>query len=95
MSRRSAIGLCLVLVAASGDALALQNEPFQPALQRYYRAIEDICRTGVTSDIVTLYEDARDAVEAAGYGGGRNNNFWGVKPPDQAYNECVQSPSFL
>ncbi len=95
MLRRPAIGLCLVLVAASGDALAVQNEPFQPALQRYYKAIEDICRTGVTPDIVTLYEDAREAVEAAGYGGGRNNNFWGVKPPDRAYNECFQSPSFL
>ena len=27
-----------------------------------------------------LYEDARQAVDAAGYGGGRDNNFWGVKP---------------
>ena len=95
MSRLSALGLCLVLVAASGDALALQNEPFQPALQRYYRAIEDICRTGVTTDIVGRYEDARQAVEAAGYGGGRDNNFWGVKAPDQAYTECFQSPGFL
>ncbi|MBI2160303.1 MAG: hypothetical protein HYU25_08005 [Candidatus Rokubacteria bacterium] len=94
MLRRVALGLCAVLVAGPGGAIA-QNEPFQPALQRYYRAVEDICRTGVTPDIVKLYEDARQAVDAAGYGGGRDNNFWGVKPPDRAYNECFQSPSFL
>lgn len=95
MLRLAVLGLCLVLVTGPGDAIALQNEPFQGALQRYYKAIEDICRTGVTSDIVKLYEDARQAVDAAGYGGGRDNNFWGVKPPDRAHNECFQSPGFL
>ena len=95
MLRLAALGLCLVLAAGSGDAIASQNEPFQPALQRYYKAIEDICRTGVTREIETLYEDARHAVDAAGYGGGRNNNFWGVKPPDRAHNECFQAPGFL
>ena len=95
MLRLVGLGLCLVLVAGPGDAIALQNEPFQGALQRYYKAIEDICRTGVTREIEKLYEDARDAVDAAGYGGGRDNNFWGVKPPDRAHNECLQSPGFL
>ena len=95
MLRLAALGLCLVLVAGPGDAIALQNEPFQGALQRYYRAIEDICRTGVTPDLVQLYEEARQAVEAAGFGGGRDNNFWGVKPPDRAHNDCFQSPGFL
>lgn len=91
----AALGLCLVLVTGPGDAIALQNEPFQGALQRYYKAIEDICRTGVTPDLVQLYEEARQAVAAAGFGGGRDNNFWGVKPPDRAHNDCFQSPGFL
>lgn len=95
MLRLAALGLCLVLVTGPGDAIALQNEPFQGALQRYYKAIEDICRTGVTPDLVQLYEEARQAVEAAGFGGGRDNNFWGVKPPDRAHNDCFQSPGFL
>ena len=95
MLRLAALGLCLVLVAGPGDAIGLQNEPFQPALQRYYKALQDICRTGVTREIEKLYEDARHAVDAAGYGGGRDNNFWGVKPPDRAHNECFQSPGFL
>jgi hypothetical protein len=95
MRRLSAIVLSGALLAAAADTLGFQLEPFQPALQRYYKAIEDICRTGVTPDLVRLYDDARQAVEAAGYGGGRDNNFWGVKPPDRAYNECFQSPSFL
>jgi hypothetical protein len=89
------LGVCLMLVAGPGDAIALQNEPFQGALQRYFKAIEDICRTGVTREIEKLYEDARDAVDTAGYGGGRDNNFWGVKPPERAHNECFQSPGFL
>lgn len=91
----SAALLSVALVAAAGDALALQKESFQPALQRYFKAIENICRTGVTPDIARLYEDARQAVDAAGYGSGRDNNFWGVKPPDRAYNECFQAPGFL
>lgn len=95
MVRLAALALCLVVVAGPGDAIALQNEPFQPALQRYYKALEDICRTGVTRDLVQLYEEARQAVEAAGFGGGRDNNFWGVKPPDRAHNDCFQSPGFL
>lgn len=95
MRRLAAFVLGVALLGPAGEGLAFQNEPFQGALQRYYRAIEDICRTGVTPDIEQLYEDARQAVDAAGYGGGRNNNFWGVKPPDRAYNECFQSPSFL
>ena len=95
MLRLAALGLCLVVVAGPGDAIAFQNEPFQGALQRYYQALQDICRTGVTPDLVQLYEEARQAVEAAGYGGGRDNNFWGVKPPDRAHNDCFQSPGFL
>lgn len=95
MLRLAALGLCLVVVAGPGDAIAFQNEPFQPALQRYYKALQDICRTGVTPDLVTLYEEARRAVEAADFGGGRDNNFWGVKPPDRAHNDCFQSPGFL
>jgi hypothetical protein len=95
MRRLLAFVLGVALLGPACEGLALQNEPFQGALQHYYRAIEDICRIGVTPDIEKLYEDARQAVDAAGYGGGRDNNFWGVKPPDRAYNECFQSPSFL
>jgi len=56
--------LCLVLVAGPGELIALQNEPFQPPLQRYYKALEDICRTGVTPDI-------DEALRGRAAGGGR------------------------
>ncbi len=92
MRRCSAVLFGVALLAAAGDACAFQAQPFQAELQRYYKAIEDICRTGVTPDIVKLYEDARRAVDAAGYGSGRDNNFWGVKTPEQAHNACFQAP---
>ena len=95
MRRFSTVIVCCALLVSAGDGLAFQAQPFQAELQRYYKAIEQICRTGVTPDVVTLYEDARRAVDAAGYGSGRDNNFWGVKTPEQAHNECFQSHGFL
>jgi hypothetical protein len=83
----SLVVLGLALLAPAADALAFQAE-----LQRYYRALDQICRTGVTPEVTRFYEEARRAVDAAKYGGGRDNNFWGVKTPEQAYNECFQSP---
>ncbi len=79
--------LSLALLGPPGPGLAFEAE-----LQRYYRAIEQICQTGVTPEVTTLYEDARRAVDEARYGAGRDNNFWGVKTPERAHNECFQSP---
>ena len=81
------LALLVALVAVAGDALAFQAE-----LGRYFRALNDICRTGVTPDIVRVYEEAATAVEKAKYGGGRDNNFWGVKTPENAWLSCFQSP---
>ncbi len=87
--RRTAVlaVLGLALLATAGRALAFRAE-----LQRYYRAIEQICRTGVTPEVTKLYEDARRAVDEAKYGGGRDGNFFGVKTPEQARDECFQAP---
>jgi hypothetical protein len=80
-------GLLLVLAAAAPPAAAFERE-----LQRYYATLVDICRTGVTPEISRAYEAAASAVDRAGYGGGRGNNFFGVKTPEQAWLDCFQSP---
>lgn len=78
----------IVLLAAGADAAPA----FQTEVKRYYELLQNVCQTGVTEQIKTAYEDARVAVEKAQYGGGRDNNFWGLKTPGKAWLECVQSP---
>ncbi len=34
------------------------------------------------------------APQAAAYGGGRQSNFGGPRPPDLAYQDCFQSPGW-
>jgi len=38
------------------------------------------------------YREAAAALEAAKYGGGTDNNFWGLKTPERMWLECFQSP---
>jgi len=82
--------LVLLLAAGAEPATAFQTE-----VKHYYDLLQNICQTGVTEQIKTAYEDARVAVEKAQYGGGRDNNFWGLKTPGTAWLECVQSPGNL
>jgi 2-methylisocitrate lyase-like PEP mutase family enzyme len=80
--------LALGLLAVAVPAAALQAE-----IARYHHAVRDICRTGVTPAIADAYEQARQAVERAQYGGGRDNNFWGLKTPEGFWLDCLQSPN--
>jgi hypothetical protein len=92
MSRVRAAALGLTLFAAFLLAPAAGALAFQAELQRYYRALDQICRSGVTPEVTQVYEEARRAVDAAKYGGGRDNNVWSVKAPEPAYTECFRSP---
>lgn len=84
------LGVALILAAlAAPPALAFQAE-----VHRYYQAVNHVCSTGVTPELIRLYQEATRAVESAQYGGGRGNNFWGVKTPEQAWLACFQSPGF-
>jgi hypothetical protein len=90
--RRFATALVWALVLATPG----QAQEFRSVeLQRYYRSLDQICQTGITSEIVKRYEDALRAVEAAKYGGGRDNNFFGLSSPESLYNRCFQSPGNL
>jgi len=79
--------LALGLLAAAAPAAAFQAE-----VARYHHAVRDICQTGITPAIAAAYEQARQAVERARYGSGRDNNFWGVKSPEGFRLDCFQSP---
>ncbi|HEX9822530.1 MAG TPA: hypothetical protein VGD07_23270 [Methylomirabilota bacterium] len=80
--------LALGLLAVAAPAAALQAE-----IARYHRAVRDICQTGVTPAIAAAYDQARQAVEHARYGSGRDGNFWGLRTPESFWLDCVQAPS--
>jgi hypothetical protein len=44
----------------------------------------------ITSELVRRYEAAVKAMDAAGYGYGRNSNFAAVQHPRTAYVECAE-----
>lgn len=87
---RTSCTLCLLLVGTAGPVLAFQAE-----VRRYYDLVGNICRTGVTEEIIAAYNEARIAVDRAQYGGGRDNNFWGLKSPGRFYQDCFQSPGTI
>lgn len=80
--------LALGLLAAAAPAAAFQAE-----IARYHHAVRDICQTGITPAVMVAYDQARQAVERARYGSGRDNNFWGLKSPEGFWLDCFQSPS--
>ena len=49
---------------------------------------------GVTPEMRSLYEAARQSVEGADHGAGTSSNFWGVRGPDAFYQDCFQSPGW-
>jgi hypothetical protein len=59
----------------------------------YWSALEKVCETGVTPELIQLYEATVKAVDAAGYGAGRGSNFWGPRDPELAWLNCFESPS--
>lgn len=87
--------LGIVKIAVLGIVLAAADaSAFQAEVQRYYQAVGDICRTGITPEILRLYQEAARAVDKAEYGSGRGGNFWGLQTPENAWLACFQSPGW-
>jgi hypothetical protein len=69
------------------------TDAFQDELRRYYDSAKSICRTGVTPEITSAYEQARQAMDRARAVGGLGaNNFAGIKMPSDLWLDCFQSP---
>jgi hypothetical protein len=96
------IGSALLVIAAlllDGCAASQPVTPplptaFQTDLDRYWLAVRDVCIRGVTPEMRSLYDAARQAVASTGYGAGTGSNFWGVRGPDSFYQDCFQSPGW-
>jgi hypothetical protein len=78
-------GLCALGLVASPAAA------FQAEVARYHQVVATVCVTGITPEIVAAYERARQAVDQARHGSGRDGNFWGVKSPEGFRQDCFQS----
>lgn len=87
MRRCFAWGAVLLLIASGSPASSFERE-----LARYRQALAYVCQTGVTPHLVKLYEEAVRAMDAGHYGGGRDSNFAGVRPPYFAYRDCYSFP---
>jgi hypothetical protein len=85
--RRTICALVVLVLVQAGPTIAYQTE-----VQRYYDSMRDICRTGVTPAMTAAWVQAREALGAARYGGGRDNNFAGIKTPTDTWLDCFQSP---
>jgi hypothetical protein len=82
----------LVLLAAGWLAATAPALAYQAEVARYYQSVAPVCHTGVTPAMRAAYDEARLAVERARYGGGRDNNFWGLKSPEGFWLDCFQAP---
>ena len=65
---------------------------FEAELEAYRQALSRICKTGVTPEVVRLYQAAVTALEAPRSQSGPQPppNYAGLRPPELAYSDCVQ-----
>ncbi len=83
------LSVALAAVAAgTSSASALEEE-----VQAYQRALSQVCQRSVTPELVRLYEIAVKGMDRARAGYGRDSNFWGLRAPELAYNDCFQAPA--
>ena len=85
---------CVVLIGLFATVLALLGRAsavtaYEAELKAYNKALESICRTGVTAEHIRLYEALVKAVEESQYGRGRDSNFWGPNSPEVAFQRCL------
>jgi hypothetical protein len=67
----------------------------QEAVQAYQRAVALVCEKNVTPEMVRLYQAALKEMETARYGQGRDSNFFGLRTPERAHSDCLQTPGVL
>ncbi len=66
------------------------DAPFAAQLEAYRQALTQVCHTGVTPELIALYEAVLRAADRAEYGAGRGSNFGGPRPPQFADQDCFQ-----
>lgn len=81
----------VLMAGTAGPALAQQ----QPRVAAYQRVLAQVCQTKVTPEVIRLYEDALKEMETTRYGHGRDSNFFGLRAPERAYNDCFQGTGVM
>jgi hypothetical protein len=64
----------------------------QEAVLAYQRAIAQVCQKKVTAEMTRLYQEALKEMQTTSYGQGQESNFFGLRSPERAYNDCIQAP---
>ena len=87
MSRLCTLSVTAVLLAVLPSAAVAQE-----AVLAYQRAIAQVCQKKVTPEMIRLYQEALREMQTTRYGQGQDSNFFGLRSPERAYNDCVQAP---
>jgi hypothetical protein len=86
------IGITSILLGVFAVTASTPVAAFQKELERYQHAINPkICVTGISPEVLRLYEDAVDALQKARQGLGHEANFFRPMPPEIAFSHCYQS----
>jgi hypothetical protein len=67
----------------------------QGAVLAYQRVVAQVCQKKVTPEMIHLYQEALKEMRTTRYGQGQDSNFFGLRSPERAYNDCVQAPGTL
>ena len=96
--------LLIVLLSLSVGACSATLEPAgrppsitgtrEEIVARYSFAINRVCDTGVTPELVALYRQVDKIWDGQPTGGGRGSNFGGAREPQLAWHACFQSPGW-
>lgn len=86
MSRLWTLAVTVLLIGSPSAAVA------QEAALAYQRAVAQVCQKNVTPEMTRLYHEALKEMQTIRYGQGKDSNFFGLRSPERAYNDCVQAP---
>jgi hypothetical protein len=54
-----------------------------------------VCQKKVTPEMIRLYQEALKERQTTRYAQGQDSNFFGLRSPERAYNDCLQAPGTL
>jgi hypothetical protein len=89
-----AVGVMVAGVLVAGTAPPARAQQ-QTRVVAYQRALAQVCQTKVTPEVIRLYQDALKEMETTRYGHGRDSNFFGLRAPERAYNDCFQGTGVM
>jgi hypothetical protein len=87
--------LAATMMTALFGAMLPSATVAQEAVLAYQRAVAQVCQKKVTPETIRLYQEALKEMQTTRYGQGQDSNFFGLRSPERAYNDCLQAPGTL